>query len=494
MHRIVSRWQLWLAGVLGLRLISMVTVPLADTSEPRYAETARMMARSGDWITLWFKPGVPFWGKPPLSFWTEALSFRLFGVTEFAARLPSWLATLATAMLVYALGAALLNVRVARWAVLVYVSCLLTYFAAGAILTDPFLGFGVTLSMVSFVLAPRAVSAAGWWRYGFFIGLAIGLLAKGPLALVLVGGAIVPWLWWQGNARAHLRALPWFSGCCLMAVLVLPWYIAAEIKTPGFLRYFIIGEHFMRFVDSGWHGDLYGTAHKRAYGGIWLDLLLAAFPWSLAAVGLLAARIRLPGGWAAMRSAANGPTVAYLLCWMAFTPLFFTFSGNILWTYVLPSLPAFALLTAIGLDALPLPGRGWSAAAALLLVPVVGLAFTAAVAVDPDLLKSEKPLVLAAYGDAARAKIEQGGAGLPDLIYVDERPFSARFYTEERAQYASIGQLEAVAAHAPDGTLFAIPRNKLHEIPAAVMATLQPRAQDHVFALFTLHKAAVPAN
>ena len=72
---------IWLLGTLLLvRIIAMAVVPLADTTEPRYAEIARLMLTTNDWITPWFEPGVPFWGKPPLSFWAQALSFKLFGI------------------------------------------------------------------------------------------------------------------------------------------------------------------------------------------------------------------------------------------------------------------------------------------------------------------------------------------------------------------------------------------------------------------------------
>src|SRR3990167_5050856 len=100
----VLLWLLLL--VLASRLIGMAWLPMADTSEPRYAEIARVMAQSGDWITPWFEPGLPFWGKPPLDFWSEAASVNLLGLSDFAVRLPSWLATLGVLVLVHALGQA----------------------------------------------------------------------------------------------------------------------------------------------------------------------------------------------------------------------------------------------------------------------------------------------------------------------------------------------------------------------------------------------------
>ncbi|KAG1257513.1 hypothetical protein G6F65_015882 [Rhizopus arrhizus] len=230
-----------LGVILGIRLVAMAVMPFADTSEPRYAEIARIMAASGDWITPWFAPGEPFWGKPPLAFWAQAASGVWFGMSEMSLRLPSWLAMLGMLAILHELGRRLFSLEAARWAVLVFSTMLLPLVAAGAVLTDPFLALGITLGMASFLLAPEASS--WFWRYGLFIGLAIGLLSKGPLALVLTMGAILPWLLWHGNARRYLRALPWASGTALTLTLTLPWYLLAEWKTPGFLEYFIVGEH-----------------------------------------------------------------------------------------------------------------------------------------------------------------------------------------------------------------------------------------------------------
>src|SRR5690606_17305837 len=142
-----------LAGALLLPLVSMAIVPFYDTSEPRYAEIARVMAQTGDWITPWFSPGVPFWGKPPLSFWAQALSMRLFGYGEFAVRLPSWLCMLLTVWILFAGVRALRGPGLALRSALVYSTCALVYVTSGAVLTDPFLALGTTLSMMSFAVA-----------------------------------------------------------------------------------------------------------------------------------------------------------------------------------------------------------------------------------------------------------------------------------------------------------------------------------------------------
>lgn len=138
-------WGL-LAAALAIRLGLSALLPLADTTEPRYAEIARIMAETGDWITPWFDHGVPFWGKPPLSFWAQALSFKLFGVSEFAGRLPSWLANVLTVALVFAMRFHL-HANTDRqqatvsglWAALIYATTALGFLSGGTIMTDSYL-------------------------------------------------------------------------------------------------------------------------------------------------------------------------------------------------------------------------------------------------------------------------------------------------------------------------------------------------------------------
>ena len=103
---LTSRQQLW--GVLTFacmtRLLTLGAYPLTDTTEARYGEIARKMLETGQWLVPQIDYGVPFWGKPPLSFWLTAMSYKLFGITEFAARLPSLLLGIAVCALVYMVG------------------------------------------------------------------------------------------------------------------------------------------------------------------------------------------------------------------------------------------------------------------------------------------------------------------------------------------------------------------------------------------------------
>ena len=435
MQRSLS-FVLLLGIVFVTQLLAMAFFPLTDTSEPRYAAIARLMSETGDWITPWFSPGVPFWGKPPLSFWAQALSFDLFGITEFAVRLPSWLATVACLFLVYKVSHTLYGRIVAERATLIYASCALVFMMGGAVLTDPFFALGTTLCMVGPIMASRG--AAWWWRYSFFIGLAIGLLAKGPLVFVLVAGVFPLLYLLYPTSRSLLKSLPWVTGIILTSILSLPWFILAELKTPGFIDYFIVGEHFKRFIQPGWGGDLYGTAHRETYGMIWLFWVQAALPWGVLALILLVAAPFKRTGRQAIGLAAKDVYVAYFFIWATLTPAFFTFSGNILWTYLLPALPAFSVLLA---RAIPFFGWSWLGSeqrlgrvmGLVLIAPIVIGAAVVVGNVNPLLLKTEKGLV---------QFFQTQTAGSAELYYLYTLPFSARFYSGESARAISPAEVQ----------------------------------------------------
>ncbi|MBP6019067.1 MAG: glycosyltransferase family 39 protein [Burkholderiaceae bacterium] len=471
----LRRFNLWwvLAALLCLPLLSMWLLPLIDTSEPRYAEIARLMAQSGDWITPWFEPGLPFWGKPPLSFWAQALSFKLFGVSEFSARLPSWLAMLGTVSLLIAYTRSVFSLRTALWAAIIYSSCALAYLTSGAVLTDPFLALATTWAMVAFVMASRQPTFI--WRYGFFIGVSLGLLAKGPLALVLIAGPLALCLLAYPSVRHNLRALPWVTGTLLTLAISLPWYILAEIKTPGFLNYFIIGEHFLRFVDPGWKGDLYGSAHQRMYGTIWWYWLQATFPWGILATVMLAMAAAHKTGRRLARLAILQPDLGYLLAWSLFTPLFFTVAGNILWTYLLPCLGAFSILMAVTL-------RAWQTQSPrtvqrmrflAAIAPVALFVMTLATVLQPDRVKTERELVHYA---------EQQSNLDSHLLYLDKRPFSARFYSHGTAGLLSLAQLpEALSGQEP--FYLAVPKPLLPEAEKVLTSPLHIQFENQRYVL-----------
>ena len=343
--------------------------------------------------------------------------------------------------LVYCIGAKRRGREHALAATVILASSVLFFVSSGAVMTDSAMALGTTLSMVSFWQAVCGESVRkNIWGYLFFIGLAIGLLGKGPVGVVLTFLPIGIWILWTKHWKAAWHRMPWVGGFILLGVLVVPWYLAAEARTPGFLEYFFVGEHWMRFVHPGWAGDLYGSAHSRPHGTIWLFWVIAAFPWSFVFLYSLA---RNAAGYRRHFSTArdvDGWTL-YLLLWTVSPMIFFTLAGNILWTYTLPGLPAFALLMAQGSfaetflsddqpsDHRPRHAQGKIFVGAGLLTPVIfglGIALTAAFS---PAMNSQKRLI-------SRYQALRGNTA-GKLVYLYDRPFSAEFYSSGNAVKAA---------------------------------------------------------
>lgn len=428
----------------------MVLFPYADTSEPRYAEIARIMATTGDWITPWFEPGKPFWGKPPLSFWFQAIFIKLFGVAEWTARLPSWLAMLATSWVIYKCGLEYAGRRAAFWAFAIYATCALPYISSGAVLTDPYLVLGTTLCMAGFLHASTACRLLG------FLGLAIGLLAKGPLALVLVLGPIMMCLLvFRKKFWPPIPVSTLVLGLGLVTLLVVPWYVLAELKTPGFLDYFIVGEHFRRYLDPGWAGDIYGSAHLKPYGSIWPLWILATFPWGIIGLVIAINSLLRKRAQQFVFSAVKDVKTFYFVSWAFFTLIFFTFAGNILWTYVLPAIPAFAILLGKKIS----DGSKWKELsskfsmviiASSLLIPTAILGLTIAVNHNINILKTEKDLADYVVNDKSHDN---------EIWYINSRPFSARYYSNGNAKLVKPDEFDQKLSHTKTERIYvAVPK------------------------------------
>lgn len=377
--------------LLLCRLFGMYVMPLTDTTEARYGEIARKMLETGNWVTPLHDYGVPFWAKPPLSFWLSAFSMKCFGVNEFAARLPSLFFSLAILWLVWKVVKRHSGSIVATTSVLVLSSTLAFIADAGAVMTDPSLLFCITLTMVAFW--ESVVENNKRWAYLFFTGLGIGLLAKGPIVGVLSGMPIFLWVLFHNQWLETWKRLPWFKGTALMLAIALPWYMLAEYRTPGFLNYFILGEHFGRFLKQGWEGDKYGFAHAAPYGTIWLYALVGICPWIVGALTwLLYNAKKIPG----LCKDRDGWFSYWLLCCLL--PLFFfTFARNIIWPYILPSMPAFAVLFAESYHKSPIAMKlktslVYIAAISGFVLLIISLLFI----YRPNIVsKSEKQIVLA---------------------------------------------------------------------------------------------------
>lgn len=413
------------------RLVSMAVLPLMDTTEARYAEIARKMVVLGDWITPWADDNLPFWGKPPLSFWLTAATLFSFGVSEFSARIPHFLCALFIGFLVWDMALRQEGRRTAVLAISVLAGSALFLVSSGAVMTDMALVLGTTAALYGFWtgIHGSTSSARSNGSLIFFVGLAIGLLAKGPLVLVLAGLPISLWILLERRWKTVLTGIPWISGILLVAVLVLPWYWFAEQKTPGFLDYFLIGEHFKRFVEPGWTGDLYGRAHNFPLGTIWLFALIAFLPWPFT---FLVVKWESRGKQVEARDRS---WVRYTLLWALMPLVFFTASRNIIWTYALPSLPAASLFMGGWLAARSRRAELWVAGGlAIMFALTVGAG--AGAMFFPHLLDgATAKAVSVAYLGRRRSG--------ETLYFLQSRPFSASFYSENAARQLRPEELES---------------------------------------------------
>ena len=196
-----------------MRLATLGAYPLMDSTESRYAEIARKMLETGDWLSPQFDYGVPFWGKPPLSTWFSAAAMAMLGVERIrrAAAVAS-----ARARLRRRSCACMRALRGGRdaglWTLALFASTGLVFIAAGAVMTDAALALGTTMAMAGFWIAvQRPAPGRRAAALAFFLGLAVGLLAKGPVAVVLTFLPIGAWTLLTRPLRGAWTRLPWIA-------------------------------------------------------------------------------------------------------------------------------------------------------------------------------------------------------------------------------------------------------------------------------------------
>jgi 4-amino-4-deoxy-L-arabinose transferase-like glycosyltransferase len=291
---------------------------LTEPTETRYAEVAREMLETGDWLIPRLN-GIPHFAKPPLAYWSAASGMALLGVNEWGARLGVALAAAfvlwCTARIGRQAGGALAPFFLA--------STVLFFVCSHQLAADMFLAAAVAGFYVA-ILDTRARGTI--WP---FVALAVGFMAKGPVVLVLtVAPVLLAALWARDGAAA--RALANWRGWIVFALIALPWYIAVVVKTPGLLTYLLHHQLWERYTT---------TVHQRG-GPIFYFLIVTlagALPWTWAALRGLGDAARAAAG---QRNLAD----ALLASWVVLPLVFFSFSGSKLPAYVLPSFPALAVL------------------------------------------------------------------------------------------------------------------------------------------------------
>ncbi|HEY2547435.1 MAG TPA: glycosyltransferase family 39 protein [Candidatus Acidoferrum sp.] len=349
--------------------------------EPRYAWIARDMAETGDWVTPRLY-GKPWFEKPPLFYWGAAVCFKLFGVSEAAARLPSAISALLATLALAWLALRLYGAETARWLLLLLPTTVGMIGFSHAAATDmPFSGM-LTIAMVCATVVLRLQTTAGsgaspaltnlatsWAAlilFGVFLGLAV--LAKGPAAIILCGGAVFFWALFTKRWRDAFRL---FHPAAIAAfcVTALPWYFLCARRNPDFFRIFIIEHNFKRFLTPEFQ-------HIQPFWFYGAVLAVALLPWTaLAAWSLVLGLARL---WYQKQIS---PASLLLLTWVGFCFAFFTISKSKLPSYILPAIPAIVALMVRCRFALA-AGRTKSLAVSLL---VLSLSFACGFAVVESL-------------------------------------------------------------------------------------------------------------
>jgi 4-amino-4-deoxy-L-arabinose transferase-like glycosyltransferase len=326
-----GRWTSWLLLLLlpGALLYPCLSFHLFEPDEARYAEIPREMLARGDWIVPYLQR-EPYLDKPPLFYWLVMLNYRLFGVQTWAARLiPAWAAH-GCVLLTYWFGRRLLGERAAFWGALALGLCPGFMSMARLLLLDGLLALCVTLALfAAFEALRRERFRWGWWLVSA-VACGLGILAKGPVAVVLL---VVP-LWLHRRLTGSSCRIGWparlvFGG--ILALLVLPWYVAICVRMPEFARYFLWEHNVMRFVSP--------FDHQRPiwfYGPILLVGLLPAslllWPFARFMLAREPNEIRL-----------RCPELGFTLLAGGWCVLFFSLSGCKLPTYILPGFPPLAL-------------------------------------------------------------------------------------------------------------------------------------------------------
>jgi len=315
---------------------------LAGADEPRYAQVAREMLRNNDFVTptLW---GSPWLEKPALYYWRAAAAFRTFGVHDWAARLPSATFALALVVIIY--------FHMRRFRPGAQFGAALITAASAAII-----GFARGASTDMQLAAPFSFAMLGWyawfetgrkfWLFDLYFFLAVGTLAKGPVApglaffIVLIFAAV------RRELKPVWKTL-WWPGILIYCAIVLPWYIAVQRANRDFFKIFFLEHNLERFAT-----DLF--QHRQPFWYYLPVLILSLMPWTVYGIAALLSAAKQT--WQDWRTSAPGQAreseqfgdsfPEFLVIWALFPVVFFSFSQSKLPGYILPAIPPWAILTA----------------------------------------------------------------------------------------------------------------------------------------------------
>ena len=310
---------------------------LIGADEPRYAQVAREMLDRRDWITPTLG-GHAWLEKPPLYYWQAMLAYSVFGVSDVAARLPAAFDATLFVIAVY------LFFRKFRRGVEAD-AALITASSAGII------GYARAASMDMALAATFSVGMLSWWAWresgkrvylaAFYFFMALGMLAKGPVAPFLAAAVIMLFSLAARESRLVVRTI-WLPGILLFCLVALPWYAAVQLRNPQFFREFILQHNLARFSSDLYH-------HRQPFWYYFPVTVLALIPWIVFVIAAFAESARI--WWAERKSVLPEPDLEwqfslFACCWLVVPVLFFSFSQSKLPGYILPAIPAGTVLLA----------------------------------------------------------------------------------------------------------------------------------------------------
>lgn len=314
-------------------------IGLTGPDEPRYAQIAREMLARNDWVTPHLY-GQPWFEKPILYYWSAAISYRLLGVSDWAARMPAAVFATAAVAAIYAL--------LRRFAPGTQLDAVLITASSVALLgfsrsagPDMLLAACFTIAMVAWLGCHLGASRR--WLLAFYFFLALGTLAKGPVAPALAGMVILAFLLLRRDLRAAwatVRQTLWLPGIVLFLLVALPWYVLVQVRNPDFFRVFVLEHNLARFGTDVFR-------HQQPFWFYLPVLLIGVLPWTVYWAAAL-----VEAGRALGRRDGDAATPAqtiqrFVMVWIAVVVLFFSIAQSKLPGYILPVFPACGILLAL---------------------------------------------------------------------------------------------------------------------------------------------------
>ena len=352
-----------------------------DDVDAVQAQIARNMVTSGDWVTARLD-GVVYLEKSPLIYWLIAISYKIFGAFDWAARIPVALACVALGWLTAAFGTWAFGKRAGFFAGLAVSTCIGLFLFTRILIPDVMLTATIALSMWAFLrVLDDEEKRPRLWAFLMAASLGVGLILKSAIALVFPGGAAFLYLVFTRqlfSRQVWQRLRPW-SGLGIMLLIAVPWHVLATLRNPpyfdfsmrsipgewhGFLWFYFMNEQVLRFLNLRYPRD-YNTVPRLYFWGFHL---LWLFPWSVYFPAIAKLKFK-PVDRA-------GQTRLLALCWTGFLMVFFTFSTTQEY-YSMPCYPALALL----LGSAMAEGGAWVRRGTRVLAVVAGLAGVACIAI-----------------------------------------------------------------------------------------------------------------